>query len=1107
MTNTEKNILQYLLAADGVNQLERAQAALDPGKLKIDDRSMGDLLRFLYALSHHIRFYNQDLQLQGNWAPFFELLHHGSPVLPDTLTDAAISNLLQTRDDLPPHLALLLAFLHIFSYVQQDMNALTSRRLKYYYEDVLQIARKAARPDQVHVLFEPAKNAKPVLLNAGTLLDAGKTGTGALLQYALDSELVITQTTISEVRSSYTDVNTNGNAIVFKAADARTVLNSTATAWKPFGSSQLLSSPETRSMEAACFGWAIASPVLLLAEGTRVITLSIDLKNMEGATVVIDDLEEPLDITGALQVGLSAEKEWLQPDNILKAQLVQLDALNDIFQLRMTVSLSNTAPPVTAYSETVHQAHLATPWPVIRVQLLPESYLLETLSQFSTESISIEVAVSGVKNLVLQNDQSIQPVDKPILPFGSFPAIGSGFYIGSAEIFSKTLTSLSVQLHWEDPPDNLVDYYRTYYDSLNVENGSFKVNMELLSGKTWDTGLHAGIAIFDTSDATKARSLEVNKSDFANLTANRPFKRSPGLQLPGEFNNTLHQGFLRLVLTGPANVPLPDEGPFEAFGHKVYPGVYTQKVIALSKHENGPKPVLPKPPYTPVLKTISLDYTAREVFSPGTPNGTDQYFILDVFGAAETGKNDKAVLVQPQPGKGVLYIGLQQADVPQTVSMLFQVEEGNAVGSELLGTQDLHWSYLAGNNWVPVQAADIIEDSTSGLQQPGLIRLNIGADASLQHSLMPAGARWLRVSVNDNQDGAGGIQHIATQAARATLVLLPETSALYEQHLSAPLPAGAIGKLVQKVPAIKKVLQPYPSFGGRNQEVDSAYYRRVSERLRHKNRATTAGDYEHLFLEYFPDIYKVKCLSHSGTEGLLMPGQVQVVVVPDWRRRKAGSPLQPMVNQYQLREMATTISQQCCDPFVQLQVANPVYETLLVHCKVNFHAAFDPGYYAAVLETEVKKFLSPWAYEEGQDIVFGGQVYASEIQAFIESREYVDNVVGFELYHQHQGGLTGDGINNMVIGHDFIVGYSPEATIATLLDAVTGAQTGGKAINADFIVGEPVETAAATRPDSILVSNLYHRIEALQAEDTFCQGTQVIGIGKMIIGLDFVTIS
>ncbi len=36
-----------------------------------------------------------------------------------------------------------------------------------------------------------------------------------------------------------------------------------------------------------------------------------------------------------------------------------------------------------------------------------------------------------------------------------------------------------------------------------------------------------------------------------------------------------------------------------------------------------------------------------------------------------------------------------------------------------------------------------------------------------------------------------------------------------------------------------------------------------------------------------------------------------------------------------------------------------MYETLLVDCKVSFHPEFDPGYYAVVLEEEIKNSSAP----------------------------------------------------------------------------------------------------------------------------------------------------
>jgi diaminopimelate epimerase len=52
--------------------------------------------------------------------------------------------------------------------------------------------------------------------------------------------------------------------------------------------------------------------------------------------------------------------------------------------------------------------------------------------------------------------------------------------------------------------------------------------------------------------------------------------------------------------------------------------------------------------------------------------------------------------------------------------------------------------------------------------------------------------------------------------------------------------------------------------------------------LRHKNRAITIWDYEHIILQKFPEIHKVKCLNHSKTEikndkevnSFLSPGNV-----------------------------------------------------------------------------------------------------------------------------------------------------------------------------------------------------------------------------------------
>ena len=77
---------------------------------------------------------------------------------------------------------------------------------------------------------------------------------------------------------------------------------------------------------------------------------------------------------------------------------------------------------------------------------------------------------------------------------------------------------------------------------------------------------------------------------------------------------------------------------------------------------------------------------------------------------------------------------------------------------------------------------------------------------------------------------------------------------------------------------------------------------------------------------------------------------------------------------------------------------NPLYEQIKVEFEVEFTET-DWGYYADLLEQDIIKFLSPWAFEDGKDIVFGGKIHRSVILNFVEERDYVDFVAEFKMYH------------------------------------------------------------------------------------------------------------
>jgi len=155
----------------------------------------------------------------------------------------------------------------------------------------------------------------------------------------------------------------------------------------------------------------------------------------------------------------------------------------------------------------------------------------------------------------------------------------------------------------------------------------------------------------------------------------------------------------------------------------------------------------------------------------------------------------------------------------------------------------------------------------------------------------------------------------------------------------------------------------------------------------------------------------------SSDKNDIAPGNITVVVIEKIRNKNAVNPLQPKTSRGTLQEIKTFLLDYI-SPFVEVFVQNPIYEEIQVDFKVKFKQGFDPGFYTLKLNEEIKQFLSPWAYEEGKDIVFGNVIYKSAIYYFIEKREYVDFLMDFKMIHIKPNW----GIGCMEILDDFYVG-------------------------------------------------------------------------------------
>ena len=139
--------------------------------------------------------------------------------------------------NLSPQLTLFICFLNLIEFSKQRFNAITKRHLDFYYTEVLKIDKLKPTPDQVHVLFELAKNSVEERVEEGVELNGKKDLNGEQILYKTEEELIVNQATIEEFRSTYNDPGKSEfkAALASKTLDGRKEpLTEESPYWFPF---------------------------------------------------------------------------------------------------------------------------------------------------------------------------------------------------------------------------------------------------------------------------------------------------------------------------------------------------------------------------------------------------------------------------------------------------------------------------------------------------------------------------------------------------------------------------------------------------------------------------------------------------------------------------------------------------------------------------------------------------------------------------------------------------------------------------------------------------------------------------------------------------------
>lgn len=409
--------------------------------------------------------------------------------------------------------------------------------------------------------------------------------------------------------------------------------------------------------------------------------------------------------------------------------------------------------------------------------------------------------------------------------------------------------------------------------------------------------------------------------------------------------------------------------------------------------------VIPNEPFTPVIREINADYSADAPLS-------DVQFI-HLYPYTGTYKAEeislKPSLLPSLCDEGNLFIGIEALVPGDNLNILFQMAEATA-DSEVV-QKGVEWYYLSDNTWKPLRSQfEVLRDDTNNLTTSGIVKIATPGNMSITNTIMPAGLHWIRASVQRGSRAVSETRGIHTQAIKVTFT---NDTANDKLRLAKPLTAQSISKLQVADAAVKKIEQPYDSFGGRIPEIKKAYYTRVSELLRHKEKAIQKWDYERLVLEAFPQVYKVKCINHSrGLDATtytndfpIAPGYVLIAVIPDLNVLSAGGSFQPKVPSSILDQIKTHLMKRAT-PFARISVENPRYEKVHICIKVQFSLGRDVNFYTQKLKDDIREFLAPWAVGSYSKLSFGQPIQRSDIIHFIERRNYIDFIVDLKLRHE-----------------------------------------------------------------------------------------------------------
>ena len=905
-----------------------------------------------------------------------------------------------------PAIGLYLAFTSLYLKAKSRIDDFSQRHLRFYYDKVLHFQPRTTLADSAYLVLTADGATAEALIPKGTLFIGGERDDGTELLYTADDDLRVTDARITSLQTLHfeRDLQHSPEKDLGYATAARTTLLPTSPGkqyYPLFGSTRKVGLPAPGGH--ARLGFAVASPVLLLGDGLREITITLHFQPCAGGLeTLIEKLCTIIPTTskegaffkafaGLFRIRLTTTNGWQEvPEFIPSCNLIAPQMAKN--SLALEFKLREDFPPVVGYTPGTHGEAYDTDSPVASFTIEPDTYLYpyDFLASLAIQEVDIAVKVTGCRDLLLYNNHGELSAATPFVPFGPLPKVGSHFIIGSREAFAKNLTHLEIRVKWDDlPAQGLENHYRAY--GKNLDTSSFRAELSTLGERGWLPAQKAeriDLTLFDRIDEGGRTHYDCDQL----LPFTRPYEQD-GAYVYGP---QARGGFIKLTLAEPA----------AAFGHGHYPLLLAKALTESSQREAlGPIrrlfgkrgiQAMPEPPYTPLVSAIAIDYAAQSRISLHQARGGnsgESLYHLHPFGVEplRLAARGETRLIPMTAQDANLFIGIAATELAGSLSLYFHLRDDSAMemGAE---RPVFTWYYLRMNRWQELEGFRILSDSTRGFLTSGVIKLDLPRDMGRDNTVMASGLYWLRLSASGPTSELCSMYAVHTHGIKVTRVV--DTASIGPTVL----PAGSIQAAKNTIPGIASMRQPGDSSGGAPQESQEAMTIRASERLRHRHRAVTPWDYERLILQRFPHLHKVKCFANTrftlDPEGWHQPGHLLIVVIPRVPEIQDNSE-QGKENILVLQDIKTYL-EDLASPFVHIDVRNPVFERIQVRCAAKFQNGGARGLLIKQLNRDICDFISPQG-KAGNTANFGWSLRSQEMQGHLQGLPYVQSVWGLSL--------------------------------------------------------------------------------------------------------------